>query len=86
MLKFAVRMYRCHKKDIDWLKKKKEQFDESFCIREVAAKYDVTYETFKDCIHGAQERHEAHTGAQRLTPQQEKMIAFQLNQTKPNCI
>lgn len=78
MLNLAVCTYRYCQKEIHWLKKT-AQLDESFSIRRVAAKYDISYKTLTCYICGAWEQNNAHAGAQRLTSEQERITEFKLN-------
>lgn len=81
-LNSAVPSYRKRKKEINQLNQM-AQFDNAFSICRMVAEYDVLYETLRGRIAGAWERHEAHTGAQRLAPEHKKLIAFQPNLIKP---
>lgn len=50
----------------------------------VFVKYNVFHETLIGPIFGAQESHKAYTGARKITPEQQKVIALQLNGMKSN--
>lgn len=61
-LNSQMHTYRHHQKNINKLKKK-AQFEGSFTIYGVAAKYDVLNETHRGHICEAREVHEAHAKA-----------------------
>lgn len=85
VLNTAMCTYRLHQKELDQLKRK-VQLDEPFTMPKVAAKYDVSYKTLRGHIHGTREGYEAYAGAQRLTPEYEKVIAIHSNSIKTDLI
>lgn len=66
--------------------KKNTQFDKPFSMLGVADEYDMLFETLRGRICGAWKCYEAYAGAQKMTPEQEKVISFDSDQIETDKI